>query len=237
MYLHEAPAARLVLSSGRSEVSQHIELLTEHLIVAGWTGRDPAAVEAHIKELELIGIARPIKTPMFYRVSASLVTMANSIQVIGQSSTGEAEIVLFCHEDKYWITIGSDHTDRKAETIGVTLSKQLCPKPIASEAWAMADIEAHWDKLILRSFAESNGNKVLYQEGKLSSMSRPQDLVEVFSQRTGSDFQSGALMFCGTLAVRGEIRWADVFSIELEDPVLERKMTHTYTIESLPIED
>jgi hypothetical protein len=37
------------------------------LVVAGWTGRNVAALEAHIKELEAIGVKRPKTVPIFYR--------------------------------------------------------------------------------------------------------------------------------------------------------------------------
>ena len=40
------------------------------LIVAGWTGRDVQAMEAHIRELEELGVKRPPYTPVFYRVAA-----------------------------------------------------------------------------------------------------------------------------------------------------------------------
>src|SRR5665213_3585677 len=41
-------------------------------VVAGWTGRDPAAVEKHIVELEALGIRRPVSTPIFYRVRVGI---------------------------------------------------------------------------------------------------------------------------------------------------------------------
>ena len=43
----------------------------DHAVIAGWTGRDAAAVEKHIKELEVLGVKRPATTPIFYRVAAS----------------------------------------------------------------------------------------------------------------------------------------------------------------------
>ena len=39
------------------------------LVIAGWTGRNVAALEAHIKELEAIGVKRPKTVPIFYRVA------------------------------------------------------------------------------------------------------------------------------------------------------------------------
>ena len=95
------------------------------LVIAGWTGRDRAAVEAHIAELEILGVARPTTTPVFYRVSAALLTTAEEVEVLGDTSSGEVEAVLLALDDGLWVGVGSDHTDRKAEAAGVALSKQL----------------------------------------------------------------------------------------------------------------
>ena len=48
----------------------------KELVIAGWTGRDVAALEKHIRELEAIGVKRPKTTPIFYRVAASLLKAA-----------------------------------------------------------------------------------------------------------------------------------------------------------------
>ena len=43
----------------------------DRLVVAGWTGRDAAAVEHHIEELAALGVARPSTVPVFYRCAAA----------------------------------------------------------------------------------------------------------------------------------------------------------------------
>jgi len=49
----------------RVTVETELDLGRIHsLVVAGWTGRDVAAVEKHIRELEAIGVKRPKSTPM-----------------------------------------------------------------------------------------------------------------------------------------------------------------------------
>jgi len=199
----------------------------QHLIIAGWTGRDEAALKQHIKELEQIGVKAPKTTPIFYRVAASLLSTGEEIQVSGPDSSGEVEFVLLQRADGLWVTVGSDHTDRKAETIGVSLSKQLCAKPVAAESWKYDDVKSHWEKLVLRSWADG----VLYQEGLVSAMRSPEDLT----QRYGG-LVPGAVMFCGTLAARGGIRPAQVFRMELEDLVLKRRLQHEYRITVLPVE-
>jgi hypothetical protein len=42
-------------------------------------------------------------------------------------------------------------------------------------------------------------------------------------------------MFCGTLAVRGEIAGGERFEIELHDPVRNRSLRHDYAIRALEI--
>ena len=106
------------------------------LVVAGWTGRNVAALEAHIKELEAIGVKRPKTVPIFYRVARSLLTSGDTIEVMADKSSGEVEFVLYQYDDGLWLGVGSDHTDRKAETVGVTLSKQLCAKPVGATLWS-----------------------------------------------------------------------------------------------------
>ena len=85
------------------------------LVIAGWTGRDEAALEKHIREIEVLGVNPPKSTPVFYRVSASLLTYDDAIEVSGGDTSGEVEFVLLSRPDGLWVTVGSDHTDRKAE--------------------------------------------------------------------------------------------------------------------------
>ena len=59
------------------------QLAFQMAIVAGWTARDIAAMEKHMKELEEIGVARPAATPVYYRVGAARITTADSIQATG----------------------------------------------------------------------------------------------------------------------------------------------------------
>jgi hypothetical protein len=204
------------------------------LIIAGWTGRDVAALEKHIRELEEIGVPRPKTTPIFYRVAASLLTTNDSIDVLGERSSGEAECVVHAIDGDLWLGVGSDHTDRKAETVGVSLSKQMCAKPVSRQVWRFGDVASHWDQLVLRSHVRSNGSRRLYQEGPVTTMRPPTELIRRY---TGGDaLPEGSSMFCGTLAVHGGIQPAAAFEMELEDPVLGRKITHSYSINTLPDE-
>ena len=180
------------------------------LVIAGWTGRDEAALRKHIRELEEIGVKPPKTTPIFYRVSANLFCFSTEIQVSGPDTSA----------------VGSDHTDRKAETIGVSLSKQLCAKPVSRESWRYDEVKPHWERLVLRAWADGE----LYQEGSVAAMRSPEDLMGRYP------LPPGYAMFCGTLAAKGGIRPAKRFRMELEDPVRKRKLAHEYAITVLPVE-
>ncbi|SDS62364.1 DUF2848 domain-containing protein [Bradyrhizobium canariense] len=210
-----------------------LTLPIDQAVIAGWTGRDPVARDKHIAELEAIGIARPASTPIYYRVAACRLTTADSIEVSGEDSSGEVEFVLIGWQGRIFVGLGSDHTDRKVEAYSVTVSKQMCDKPIASELWELEDVADHWDQMILRSFAWIDGKRVLYQEGTLDAMLPVKELID--RQFGTAGLPDGCAMFGGTFAAKGGIRPASRFEYELEDPVLKRSIRHAYDVITLPV--
>src|ERR1700741_262863 len=147
-----------------------LTLPIDQAVIAGGTGRDPVARDKHIAELEALGIKRPATTPIYYRCSARRLTQEDSIEACGEDSSGEVEFILIGWQGRIFVGLGSDHTDRKVESYSVTVSKQMCDKPVASTLWELEDVAAHWDRLILRSWAVINGKRELYQEGTLAAM-------------------------------------------------------------------
>jgi hypothetical protein len=204
----------------------------EALVIAGWTGRDEAALRHHIEELAAIGVPRPSSVPVFYRVAASNLSQTQRLEVLGPDTSGEAEPVIVSLADGLWLGVGSDHTDRKAETMGIALSKQLCGKVVGRELWRLDEIEAHWDALMLRAWATIGGERRLYQEGPLANMRTPSDLMARYG---ASPLLAGMTMFCGTLGAIGGIRPASRFEMALEDPVLGRTIRHAYEVSCLPV--
>lgn len=216
------------------------------LVMAGWTGRDEAAVRHHIEELEALGVPPPSKTPLFYRVDPALLVGAiDGIKVVGEATSGEAEAVILAMSDGLWVGLGSDHTDRAFEAHSVQLSKQLCRKPMAGTLWSYEEVIGHWDELILRAHIVENGERVLYQEGTLDALRHPEELMSAY--RDVSDqpvdvtesgemelpLPTGTALFCGTMPAIGGIRPSARFEMELEDPVLEKRLQHEITIETL----
>ena len=208
------------------------------LVIAGWTGRDNAAIAHHIEELAALGVKPPSSVPLYYRVAAQLLTQADSIEALGEHSSGEAEPVLFFAAGEWWLSVGSDHTDREVEGYGVAVSKQMCAKPVASAAWRWSDVAAHQDEIELRSRILEDGAWVDYQRGTLAAI-RPLAGLRAGIHPDG-DTTEGRFMTCGTLGAipnaRGEaIRPAACMEIELDDPRLNRRIVHRYAIRPLPI--
>ena len=165
---------------------RQVEVDFNTLIVAGWAGRDMAAIEHHIEELAAIGVLRPTSVPLYYRIADNQLTQADTVQAVGGDSSGEVETFVFAVDGEMYVSIASDHTDRKLETYSVALSKQVCVKPVARAAWPLADVAGHWDELVIRSYIVENGERVLYQEGLLASLRTPQDLIAGYTGGGGA---------------------------------------------------
>ncbi len=219
--IHEASGTVTPLSFGATR-----------LVIAGWAGRDEASLRHHIAELAELGIAPPSKTPLFYAAAARLLTQAPVLEVLGTDSSGEAEPLLVRVGDEVLIGLASDHTDRQAEAWSVPHSKQLCGKPVAPVLWRFKDVAPHWDRLVLRAWipGAAPGARVLYQEGAVASLRRPDELAEL-----AGGLAAGTAMLCGTLGAIGGIRPSSVFRMQLHDPVLGRAIDHEYAISALPI--
>jgi Protein of unknown function (DUF2848) len=200
-------------------------------IVAGWTGRDKPAVEHHIAELAELGVPRPSKTPLFYRVSASRLTTAAAIEAT-PSSSGEVEPVLLHHSGRLWVGVGSDHTDRDLESHSVAMSKQMCDKPLANSFWAYADVADHWDELMLHSWIiEGDAREVVYQQGPLAALIAADELISASEPA----LDDGTVMFCGTLPAQGGIRPAPQFRYQLTDPIRGRSISGCYSCQPVPL--
>ena len=225
--------ARLEFDGHAKGAVEKVAVDIKDLVIAGWTGRDIAALNHHIEELKAIGVQPPSRVPIYYRAAAQMLTQADSIQVLGDDSSGEVEPVLVGADGRLWVTLGADHTDRKVESYGIAVSKQMCAKPIGRVAWRFEEVEPHWDRLVLRSFIQDAGKRTLYQEGPLANIREPRGLIAGWQDN--KRLPMGAAMFCGTMPAIGTIRPSPRFEMELDDPVLGRKISHTYDVQVLPV--
>ena len=205
------------------------EIAPEELIIAGWTGRDSAAVQHHIEELAAIGVAPPSTVPLFYRASESLLTTSGRIQVVGATSSGEAEPLVIRHGGALWLGLGSDHTDRALEAYSVAASKQACPKPCAAVLWRWDEVADRLDSIELRSWIREDGDWVLYQDGTLAKMLPLDQLI------AGAGLGEGAAMLCGTLPAIGGVRPSPGVRAVMRDPANGREIHLEYEARELPV--
>ncbi|KZM49002.1 DUF2848 domain-containing protein [Labrenzia sp. OB1] len=201
----------------------------DRLIIAGWTGRDRAAVDHHIEELAAIGVPAPSSVPLYYQCAPALLTQETSIQVLGDQSSGEAEPFVLKQDGRIWLGLASDHTDRALETYSVAWSKQACAKPVADTLWPFEDIADHLDSLKLQSWIREGGDWVAYQDGTLASILPLHQLI------AGASLRDGTAMLCGTLPAIGGVRPSSEFRMKLEDPVTGLSISSGYTSASLEI--
>lgn len=223
---------QFTLHMAASENKETVTVDIENFVIAGWAGRDSAAIEHHIQELAELGIPRPSAVPLYYRVAANQLSQQECMQVVADGSSGEVEAFVFTDQGRWLVSLVSDHTDRKLEAHSVALSKQLCVKPVGRDAWLFDDVSDHWDQLVLRSWIIEDNKKVLYQEGPMAQLQPPADLMRDYFGDSG--LPSGWGMSCGTVGTQGSIRHAASFEMELFDPVLNRSLTHSYTLDILP---
>lgn len=204
----------------------------QNLLIAGYTSKNQDELKAHVVELEKIGVAPPKKVPMIYQLSPELLSTKKTMTTVKNEGSGEAEVVLLNIKDEWYIGLGSDHTDRVLEAVSVQKSKQVCAKPISNELWKLADIEAHWDEIELKSWVFINGEEKLYQSGKLDSFLDPTTLMEIVREREYP--LEGTALFCGTLPLLSEgFLYGERFRAELTDYKNNNTITLQYNAEIL----
>lgn len=208
-----------------------VTVTLNRLIVAGWTARDRALVDHHIQELAEIGVAPPSDVPLFYQVSTDLLTQADRIDVLGDETSGEAEPLVLNAGGEMWLGLASDHTDRGLEAHSVAHSKQIAAKPCAPDLWPLSEVQDHLDALVLRSWIQSSEDEAetLYQEGPLAGLLPLDDLA-----RRGG-LGTDTAMLCGTMPAIGGVRPAPRFRMALFDPVLDRTIGHSYSVNALQV--
>lgn len=211
---------------------KQMEATPKRLLIAGYTGKDQASVKKHIDELREIGVPAPPQVPMIYDVSTNLLTTSPSISVVQESSSGEAEVVIMNVKGKWYVGLGSDHTDRELEKLSIQKSKQVCSKPISTQFWLLDDIESRWDYIEMRSWMIVNGEKKEYQTGTLGEFLHPKELIKIITER--GYYSEDLMVFCGTLPiVTGEFIYGDGFSAELYDALTDRKIKLDYKVHIL----
>jgi len=198
------------------------------VVIAGFTGRDREAVEAHLKELDDLGVPTPQAIPTFYEVPTDLLVQDGGVATVHANTSGEVEVVLVVDGGETFVGLGSDHTDRAAEELDIGLSKGLCRKPMSTEFWPYELIADRLDQMEIRSWIVEGGTEVLYQSGRLSEILPLGDLLDhvPFVRRSRS-----FVLFTGTVQSIGGIRGSESFRAELFDPHTRARIALNYRID------
>src|SRR5581483_3452572 len=122
------------------------------LFVVGFAARDISQLTHHIEELRSHGVRLPKRTPVIWTIRADLLNSGEFSPTSFLHSSGEVEPVLLRLNDRWMLTVGSDHTDRLLERQTLVGSKRACPKPVSNECWDLGDVMGRWDGLLLRSW-------------------------------------------------------------------------------------
>lgn len=205
----------------------------EKVVIAGYTSKDQESLKKHIDELkEQLGVEPPKRVPMLYEVSNYLLQTNSVVTELNNDGSGEAEVVLCDIGGKWYVGLGSDHTDRVLEAISVQKSKQIVAKPISNQLWPLDTVEKNWDDIVMQSWVEVNGQEQLYQEGTLAEFLEPKQLLNIIEER--GYLSSEIAIFCGTLPiVNGEFVKSNKFKARLYDRKNNREILLNYEIKAL----
>ena len=199
------------------------------MVVAGFTGRDAAAVSAHVAELAELGASAPDEIPAFWTVPGSLLLIAPTlIEVDSAETSGEGEPVLIRLPSGHDVRgRRSDHTHRELERESFEAAKLACPKLLGPSVWPFEDVSGHWDELMLSS--HSGHGERPYQRATLAALREPADVLARLAS-SGFDPARPLVLFLGTVAVEDGFRFDSVFRASLEDPLRGRELVCDYGI-------
>jgi hypothetical protein len=216
-----------------SATDRPVEIDLKRCYNLGFTMRDPVKMQAHLEECYKLGIKELIcdRPPLVMPISPWAVLTDDHIDVQRPRTSGEVEIVTIADRDgTIYVGVGSDHTDRSLEGIDIPWGKQVAPNIVAPELWLWDDVKDHWDDISIECTVIDHGTEALYQQAMVSEFWTPAEMVQ--GARDSVVPVDGAfILFSGTVVSIGEtLRFAESWSISMIDPVLDRRIDHTYTV-------
>ena len=204
------------------------------MVNAGYVGKNKEEVRRHIDELAAKGIPGPKSIPVLYPVVCNVLSLEPTIEVYGNETSGEVEYVLcVVTEDEVYVGLGSDHTDRHLEETDIPRAKQICPNIMGRAVWPLAEVENHWDDLLITASVLNNGKDTLYQEGRLGLLLSPAELMSFVKSKIPGPLEN-LIIFSGTLGtLTGEFIFGQKFSARLIDEKLNRRIDIFYDVKPL----
>jgi len=210
-----------------------VRLAVERVVNAGYSGRDEAAVRAHVEELVADGIEAPESVPTTYELAPNVTLVdPGTVRVVGPDTSGEAEFGLLVTGRETYVVAASDQTDRRLERESIHKSKQVAPNVLSARAWRLPAVRDHWDRIELRAWNTVDGERRRYQEATLADVLEPEALLDLVRERHGAPLD-GTVVLSGTVStIRGELTPGSRFEVELRDPVRDRSLSVAYDVET-----
>ena len=211
------------LSSSVSE----IQFPVRRIFNAGWAGSDRTAIQHHIDELAEMGVPAPQFIPTLFALGNHLLTTSNAIQVHGDKTSGEVEYVLLKRNNEWFVTVGSDHTDRRLESHSIPKAKNMCLNVMARDVWPYEEVRDHFAQLELECWVWREGARSLYQKDLCSALLPPEYWLNDLKVRIGG-IAEGVVLFSGTIGTVAGLVVGDSYEFQMTDPVLNRTISHKY---------
>lgn len=221
--------------SDRNGGERRLDFTPERAFNFGFAGRSTEEVHAHVAELEELGFPAPERTPTIYPIAPANVSTASEIDVRGPDSYGEVEFALVQTDEGTLVVIASDHSDMVVETVSTARAKTVYPDLLSAQAWRYEDVADHWDALRMTGERLGEGGWETIQEGSVSLLLAPEQLLAELRLRSGAENSAGTVLLSGTIG--GEIRpGASAWRNTLTDPVLGRRLVVEYSVREQPLE-
>jgi Protein of unknown function (DUF2848) len=199
----------------------------------GFTIRDKAKMQAHLDEVAKEGVPPPStdNPPLIFPISNWATITDSDVTVQYAKTSGEVEIVTLVQGDEILVGVGSDHTDRALEAVDIPWSKQVTPNVLAPTVWRWSEVADHWDAVTMESYVTEKGQRKLFQKAGVAEFWTPIEMRDSLVGRIVPVKQGGLILFSGTVvSVDHQLSYATEWSIHMIDPVLKRRIDHTYHI-------
>jgi len=145
------------------------------------------------------------------------ITTNVKIQVIGSDTVPDASIVLVGAGAGTLLSIASNHGNHNEP-----INRLSCAKPLSRQAWRLSDIADHVAELVVRTFIINEAGNELIQEGMIGD----------FFGTVTTDIPLGNAQFLTGLNLDMK-NHASNFKVEIEDPVLSRKLVFQYWVQKI----
>ena len=204
------------------------------MVNAGYVGKNQEEARRHIEELAAKGIPGPESIPVLFPVVCKALVIDSMIEVYGNETSGEVEYVLcIASEDEVYVGVGSDHTDRHLEETDIPRSKQICPNLMSRTVWPLAEVQDHWDDLIMSASVVKNAETISYQEGRLGLLLNPAELMAFVKSKIRGPLEN-LIVFSGTMGMLTvDFVFGESFTARLIDENAGRRLEISYEVRPL----